>query len=204
MRLLTVFLLSVLFSVPALAAQKRIVVLGDSLSAGYGLQSGEDFVSKLEEALVGEGVDVKIDNAGVSGDTTAGGRSRLEWAIQGEQVPDLVIVALGANDMLRGLDPVTTRDNLSAILETLDGKNIPVLLAGMKAPVNMGPAYKKKFEAVYKDLAKKHDAAFYPFFLEGVAMKPALNLADGIHPNQKGIAVMVKNILPVVKKAIDD
>lgn len=204
MRLLTVFLLSVLFSVPALAAQKRIVVLGDSLSAGYGLQSGEDFVSKLEEALVGEGVDVKIDNAGVSGDTTAGGRSRLEWAIQGEQVPDLVIVALGANDMLRGLDPVTTRDNLSAILETLDGKNIPVLLAGMKAPVNMGPAYKKKFEAVYKDLAKKHDAAFYPFFLEGVAMKPALNLADGIHPNQKGIAVMVENILPVVKKAIDD
>lgn len=204
MRLSVLFILLALFSFPAQAAQKRIVVLGDSLTAGYGLKSGEDFVSKLQEAMVADGMDIKIDNAGVSGDTTAGGRARLDWAIEGDQTPDLVIVALGGNDMLRGIDPAETRKNLGAILETLKTRKIPVLLAGMKAPVNLGLAYKKKFEAVYDDLSKEYDVAYYPFFLQGVAMKQDLNLADGIHPNTKGIAVMVENILPVIKKSMED
>jgi acyl-CoA thioesterase-1 len=202
MRLTVLFMVILLFSSSAMAAQKRIVVLGDSLTAGYGLQSGEDFVTKLQEAMVADGNDVKIDNAGVSGDTTAGGRARLDWAIQGEPAPSLIIVALGGNDMLRGIDPEETRENLSAILSVLKAKNIPALLAGMKAPANLGLAYRKSFESVYDDLAKQYDVAYYPFFLEGVAMKQDLNLADGIHPNTKGIEVMVKNILPIVKKSL--
>lgn len=202
MRVGTVFILFMIFSMPAHAAQKRIVALGDSLTAGYGLQNGEDFASALGHALVTEGLDVKIDNAGVSGDTTAGGRARLDWAIQGEPKPDLVIVALGANDMLRGVDPATARENLKDILETLKDKDIPVFLIGMKTPINMGVKYKKRFDAIYADLAREYDTAYYPFFLEGVAMKQELNLPDGIHPNTKGIAVIVKNIAPLVKGAL--
>ncbi len=202
MRVGTVFILFMIFSMPAHAAQKRIVALGDSLTAGYGLKNGEDFASALGRALVTEGLDVKIDNAGVSGDTTAGGRARLDWAIQGEPKPDLVIVALGANDMLRGVDPTTARENLKDILETLKDKDIPVFLIGMKTPINMGLKYKKSFDAIYADLAREYDTAYYPFFLEGVAMKQELNLPDGIHPNTKGIAVIVKNIAPLVKGAL--
>lgn len=204
MRFGAVFIFFMIFALPAHAMQKRIVALGDSLTSGYGLQSGEDFASALGRALVAEGMDVKIDNAGVSGDTTAGGRARLDWAIQGELKPDLVIVALGANDMLRGIDPATSRENLKAILETLKTKNIPVFLIGMKTPLNMGLKYKKSFDAIYEDLADEYNAAYYPFFLEGVAMKQELNLPDGIHPNTKGMAVIVKNIAPLVKKEIED
>lgn len=204
MRLSALFVLLLLFSLPAQAAQKRIVVLGDSLTAGYGLQGGEDFVSKLQEALTRDGLDVKIDNAGVSGDTTAGGLARLDWAVQGEPAPDLLVVALGGNDMLRGIDPAETRKNLSAILAAMKAKDIPVLLAGMKAPLNFGLSYKKTFEGVYDDLAEEYDVAYYPFFLKGVAMKQDLNLPDGIHPNTKGIAVMVKNMLPVIRDALDE
>lgn len=203
MRLSILFALFILFSIPAQAAQKRIVALGDSLTAGYGLQSEEDFATKLQESLIAEGLDVKIDNAGVSGDTTAGGRARLEWAIQGEPKPDLVIVALGANDMLRGINPSIARENLKAILETLKTKNIPAFLVGMKAPINMGLGYKKEFESIYKDLAEEYDVPLYPFFLDGVAMKANLNLPDGIHPNTQGIAIIVKNITPEIKEALE-
>lgn len=204
MRLGAFFIFMMIFSNPVHAAQKRIVALGDSLTAGYGLQNGEDFASTLGRALIAKGMDVKIDNAGVSGDTTAGGRARLDWAIQGEPKPDLVIVALGANDMLRGVAPATARENLKAILETLKAKDIPVFLIGMKSPLNMGLKYKKDFDAIYKDLADEYDTAYYPFFLEGVAMKQDLNLPDGIHPNTRGIAVIVENIAPLVKEALGD
>lgn len=199
-----IFLAAVLvFSAPAMAQTKRIVALGDSLTAGYGLKTGEDFATKLQEALIADGYDVKIDNAGVSGDTSAGGKSRVGWAVEGNPKPSLVILALGANDMLRGLDPVTTKSNLGDIIKTLQDKNIPILLAGMKSPLTMGPLYRGKHDRIYPELAKEYKVPLYPFFLEGVAMNADLNLEDGIHPNQKGIAIMVKNILPSVKKQLD-
>ena len=180
----------------------RIVALGDSLTAGYGLEAGEDFASKLQEALIADGINVKVDNAGVSGDTTAGGLARVDWAIQGNTTPNLVIVALGANDMLRGIDPAVTKKNLSAILDKLATKNIPSLLVGMKSATNMGPIFSRNFDKIYTEVAREHNVPLYPFFLQDVAMKSDLNLADGMHPNQKGIAVMVRNILPSVKKSI--
>lgn len=206
MRFLALLLILLGFSNPASAADApmRIVALGDSLTAGYGLQSGEDFVTKLQEALIADGVHVKIDNAGVSGDTTAGGKSRLDWAISGDPKPRLVIVALGANDMLRGLDPVAAKQNLSDILSALKKKQIPALLVGMKSPTNLGPLYQGKFDKIYPALAKEYDVPLYPFFLDGVAMKADLNQDDGIHPNTKGVAVIVKNILPDVKAALKD
>lgn len=202
MRLAALFFILLIFAFPAQAAPQRVVVLGDSLTSGYGLQGGEDFATKLQEALQADGMDVKVENAGVSGDTTAGGKARLEWSIQGDQAPDLVMVALGGNDMLRGLDPTETRANLTAILDTLKQRKIPVLLVGMKASMNMGEEYRAKFEVIYDDLAKQYDVAYYPFFLEGVAMDPKLNQQDGMHPNIKGIAVIVQNILPLVKKQL--
>lgn len=186
----------------AVAAQQRIVALGDSLTSGYGLPAGEDFATKLEQALHKNGHNVKIDNAGVSGDTTAGGLNRLEWAVSGDPKPSLVIVALGANDMLRGLDPALAKQNLSKIITTLEEKNIPVLLVGMKSMITMGPFYRGKYDKIFPELAKEHTIPLHPFFLEDVAMKPELNLEDGIHPNEKGIAVMVENILPLVEKTI--
>lgn len=201
---LTLFLaVFIVFSANVMGAEPvRIVTLGDSLTAGYGLEGGEDFAAKLQEALIADGVAAQVDNAGVSGDTSAGGLARLDWAIQGKKKPDLVIVALGANDMLRGLNPVETRKNLTAILDKLKEKNIAVLLAGMKSPANMGPSYRDTFDKIYPDLAKAHNVALYPFFLQDVAMKADLNLPDGMHPNQKGIAIMVRNILPSVKKTL--
>lgn len=204
MRLAAFFTAMLFFTLPVQAADPvRIVALGDSLTAGYGLEAGEDFATKLQEALIAEGVQAKVDNAGVSGDTSAGGLARLDWAIAGEPKPQLVIVALGANDMLRGLDPAETKKNLSAILAKLKANSIPVLLAGMKSPGNMGAAYQAGFDKIYTDLANEYDATLYPFFLEGVAMKADLNLADGVHPNQKGIAIMVKNLAPVVKAELE-
>lgn len=200
-------LLLVLFTFPLTAqadAPMRVVALGDSLTAGYGLETGEDFATKLQEALIADGINVKIDNAGVSGDTTAGGKSRLEWAIAGDTKPRLVIVALGANDMLRGLDPKVTKKNLGAILAELKKREIPALLVGMKSPTNLGPLFRSKYDKIYPELAKEYDVPLYPFFLDGVAMKADLNLDDGIHPNTKGIAVIVKNILPDVKDALED
>ncbi len=202
MRLFLFFALMTMISTPALAQTKRIVALGDSLTAGYGLQSGEDFATKLQESLVKEGLDVKIDNAGVSGDTTAGGLARIDWAIEGAQKPDLVLVALGANDMLRGIDPAVTKDNLSKILTKLKDKNIPAFLIGMRSPTNMGSFFRGKFDKVYKELADEYDVPLYPFFLDGVAMKTEYNLEDGIHPNTKGIAIIVEKITPAIKKTL--
>ncbi len=198
------FIILTILSPRAIAAESlRVVALGDSLTSGYGLEAGEDFATKLEQALIADGVNIKVENAGVSGDTSAGGLARLDWAIQGDIKPHLVIIALGGNDMLRALDPSVTKKNIAAILEKLKARDIPVLLVGMKSPTNLGPLFRGRFDRIYPELAKEYDVSFYPFFLEGVAMNAELNLADGIHPNEKGIAVMVKNLVPVVKKSFD-
>ena len=177
-----------------------VVAFGDSVTAGYLLQPNESFPAQLQMALEAKGHKVQIVNAGVSGDTTAGGLDRLAWTLQ--PIPDAVILELGANDALRGTDPAKTRANLDQILTTLSASNIPVLLAGMKAPGNWGDAYVKAFDAIYPELAAKHGAALYPFFLEGVALNPKLVLADGMHPTAEGVAEIVKRILPNVEALI--
>ena len=174
-----------------------IVVLGDSLTAGYGLSHHDSFPAQLEDALRVHGKQVKVINSGVSGDTSAGGLSRLDWALTDK--PDLLVLAIGANDALRGLEPETTRKNLAAIIEKTLERNIKVLLAGLKAPRNLGPVYYTKFDTIYDKLATEYKITLYPFFLEGVATDPALNQPDGIHPNRKGVEVMVRNILPFVE-----
>lgn len=186
----------------AFAETLRIVALGDSLTAGYGLQAGEDYPTQLQKALIDKGIDVKIDNAGVSGDTTAGGLSRLEWVTSGEPKPTLTIVALGANDMLRAIDPATTESNLRSILQKLKAKNIPAVLYGMNAPINMPPTYRKSFNSLYPKLADEFGVPLYPFFLEDVAMNPKLNLEDGIHPTKEGIALIVKKTLPFIEEQL--
>ncbi len=178
----------------------RILALGDSLTAGYGLARGEGFVAQLERALRAKGIPARVIDAGVSGDTTAGGRARLEWALADR--PDVAIVALGGNDGLRGIDPAATYANLDAILRRLHERKIPTLLAGMLAPPNLGAEYGEAFREVYVRLAREHDVVFYPFFLEGVAAEPALNQPDGIHPNARGVALMVERILPYVEALI--
>ncbi|MEQ9170016.1 MAG: arylesterase [Rhodospirillales bacterium] len=174
----------------------RLLVLGDSLTAGYGLNAEDGFTAQLQAALKTEGRDVTVLNAGVSGDTTAGGRARIGWAL-GDK-PDAVIVELGANDGLRGLDPKATFDNLDAVISDIRTAGLPVLLTGMLAPPNLGRDYADDFNAVYPRLAEKHDVLFYPFFLAGVAARPELNQDDGIHPNAKGVAAVVARILPYV------
>nr|WP_245944143.1 arylesterase [Acuticoccus kandeliae] len=176
-----------------------IVALGDSLTAGYQLPPGTGFPAQLEKALQAEGLDVKVLDAGVSGDTTSAGLSRLDWSVGPEA--DAVIVELGANDALRGLDPADARANLEAILDRLDERGLPVLLAGMLAPPNLGEEYGKAFAGVFQDLATR-DVVFYPFFLDGVAADPSLNLGDGIHPTVEGVAVIVERILPKVRELV--
>lgn len=187
---------------PSGAAQPpiRLLVLGDSLSAGYGLPAGEAFPAQLERALRAKGHNVNVINAGVSGDTTAGGRARLDWSLADN--PQAAIVELGANDGLRGIEPASTAENLSAILAALKARGTPTLLAGMLAPPNLGSAYGKEFNGLFPRIAKDHGAALYPFFLDGVAAEAALNQADGIHPNVKGVQVIVERILPAVEKLI--
>jgi len=172
----------------------RIIVLGDSLVAGYGLGPGEAFPERLAIALAGKGHAVSVENAGVSGDTSSGGLARLDWSV-GEGT-DLVIVELGANDALRGLPPEKTRENLEAIITGLETRNIKVVLAGMLAPPNMGETYEADFNRIYPELAKKFDIPFYPFFLDGVAAQTGLNQADGIHPTAAGVDVIVERFLP--------
>jgi len=179
----------------------RILVLGDSLSAGYRLPADASFTAQLEAALRAGGHEVTVPNTGVSGETTAGGLARLDWML-GDR-PDLAIVALGGNDGLRGIDPAATRDNLDRILTRLKERGVPAVLAGMKAPRNLGRTYAEAFDALYPELAAKHGVPFYPFLLDGVALDPDLNLDDGLHPNAKGVAVMVAGILPVVTRALD-
>lgn len=178
----------------------RIVGFGDSLMAGYNLDPGQGFPEKLEAALRARGHDVVISNAGVSGDTTSGGLSRLDWSIpDGTQ---LVILELGANDMLRGIDPALVEQNLDKMLARLKERNIPVLLAGMVAAPNLGHAYGEQFGTIYPKLAQKYGATLYPFFLDGVAGDSSLLLEDGMHPNPQGVERMVERALPTVEKAI--
>jgi acyl-CoA thioesterase I len=185
----------------AAADPVRILAFGDSLTAGYGLSQGEGFTAQLEAALAEAGVEAEVINGGVSGDTTAGGLARLDWALADD--PDLVILELGANDGLRGLDPAETRANLDAILTRLREADVAVLFAGMLAPPNLGPEFGKAFNAIYPELAERHDVALFPFFLDGVATDPALNQADGIHPNRAGVAVIVERILPYLLPIIE-
>jgi len=182
---------------PAAAGEAvRVTALGDSLTAGYGLPADETFTVQLEVALRAAGAKVTIANAGVSGDTTAGGLARLDWVMADR--PALVIVELGANDGLRGLDPDMTYQNLDQILARLAAAGARVLLAGMYAPPNLGREYGEAFDTIYPRLAEKHGVALYPFFLEGVATDPALNQHDGIHPNAAGVAAIVERIVPYV------
>jgi acyl-CoA thioesterase-1 len=177
-----------------------IVALGDSLTAGYLLQPDEAFPAQLQMALQAKGHKVRIENAGVSGDTSAGGLQRLEWSLQGGA--DAVIVELGANDALRGIDPNLTRSALDKIVTAIKAKGADVLIAGMKAPNNYGADYQKAFDGIFPELAEKHGVALYPFFLDGVALNPKLVLADGLHPTAEGVAEIVKRILPAVEALI--
>jgi acyl-CoA thioesterase-1 len=176
------------------------VVLGDSLTAGYGLPQEAAFPAVLERALKAKGYRVEITNAGVSGDTSSGGLDRLDWSVP--DGTDGVIVELGANDMLRGLDPAVPRRAIGAIVERLKARNIPVMLAGMYASRNLGPDYVQKFDSLYQDIAKRHDLVLYPFFLDGVAGERSLNLPDGLHPTAKGVEIIVGRILPTVESFI--
>jgi acyl-CoA thioesterase-1 len=175
----------------------RILAYGDSLVAGYGLPADQAFPAQLERALAQEGTEVEVINAGNSGDTTAAAVARLGWVLQ--ENPDVAIVVFGGNDGLRGLDPKETFANLDKVLDRLEAEELPTLLAGMMAPRNLGANYAAEFDSAFTRLADKHDILFYPFFLEGVATRPELNQPDGIHPNAKGVAVIVENMLPKVK-----
>lgn len=189
---------------PAAAAAEdttRLMAFGDSLVHGYGLDTQDSFPAQLEAALQRRGHAVEVINAGNSGDTTAGGLARLDWALADQ--PDAVLVVLGANDGLRGLEPEETRRNLSALLERLEEEEMPTLLAGMLAPRNLGPEYAEEFDAIFPDLAESHPVVFYPFFLEGVAAESDLNQGDGIHPNAAGVAAIVERMLPSVERLLE-
>lgn len=191
--------------VPPRADQKLIVAFGDSLYAGYNLDPGKGLAPVLEKSLAAGGLQARVVNAGVSGDTSAAGLARLAFTLDGlPRKPDLMLVGLGGNDMLRGLSPRDTRANMGAILTELARRRIPVLLTGMVASPNMGPNYAAAFNAIYPDLAKRYDATLYPFMLNGVIGKRALLLPDGIHPNPKGVEVIVGRIAPLVGRALQD
>ena len=183
--------------------QPLILAFGDSLTAGYGLDPGLGFAPQLQATLRRHGIKAEVADGGVSGDTTAAGKARLGWTIDGlQRKPDLVILELGANDMLRGLDPALSEANLDAMLAELKRREIPVLLAGMRSARNLDRAYIARFESIYPALARKHGAALYPFFLEGVAAQPGMTQADGTHPTYEGIKRIVTGITPAVKQAL--
>lgn len=183
---------------PAAAAPLRIVALGDSLTAGYGLPQTAAFPVVLQQALKDKGFTVEIANAGVSGDTASGGLARLDWSVpDGTQA---VILALGANDMLRGVDPALTQETLDSIVTQLTARGIRVLLVGMRAAPNLGAAYQSRFDAIYPTIAQKHGLVLYPFFLDGVAGERALNLPDGLHPTAEGVKRIVERMLPTVER----
>jgi len=175
----------------------KMVVLGDSLSAGYGLPAAAAFPVRLQKALEAKGIKVDMINAGVSGDTSSGGRDRLDWSVP--EGTEAVILELGANDALRGIDPAVTRAALTDILTRLKARKIAVLLCGMVAPPNYGADYAARFNAIYPELAKSFSIPLYPFFLDGVAGETRLNQADGMHPTAEGVDIVVKNILPTVE-----
>ena len=190
---------------PAMAEKRAPLIwaFGDSLSAGYGLPPADGFTAKLQAALRKAGTPATVRNGGVAGDTAAQARARLRWGLRGlGATPDLVIVELGANDMLRGLPPAQARANLDAILTELQSRHIPVLLAGMRAAPNLGADYVRDFEAMYPDLAKAHGVPLYPFFLDGVAAQRRLLQGDGLHPNARGVDIIVARMLPAVRRAL--
>ena len=192
---------------PVAAAQTGepvIVAMGDSLMAGYNLAIDASFPAQLEARLRADGIVATVINAGVSGDTSAGGLARLDWALASAKGgnPDLVILEFGGNGALRGIDPAVTRGNLDEMLSILRGRNINVLLVGMRAPPNMGSEFREEFDAIFPDLAANYGVALYPFFLEGVALQPELKLQDGIHPNREGVAVMVGGVAPMVEELL--
>ena len=191
-------LIAVAVSAPARAAEGalRILMLGDSLTAGYGLASRDALPARLQTVLRAHRVDAKVIDAGVSGDTTAGGLARIDWALGDD--PHAVIVALGANDGLRAIDPAVTRTNLDRLLGILAERGLPVLLAGMVAPPNLGPEYAGRFDPIYPEVAARHGAILYPFLLDGVATVTLLNQEDGIHPNAAGVEVIARQMLPAV------
>ena len=204
MRLFKTLLSIVLLAFMATAGQAaartvKILALGSSLTQGYGLPPGTEFTVQLQAALKAKGVDAVVTNAGVSGDTSAGGLARLDWSLADH--PDAVILELGSNDMLRGVPPAETEKNLRAILARLKAAHVKVLLTGMQAQRNLGADYVKQFDAIYPRLAKQTDV-FYPFWLDGVALNPKLNQADGMHPNPAGVKVVVARMLPYVLKLI--
>ncbi|WP_443019039.1 arylesterase [Sphingomonas sp.] len=188
---------------PEARDEKLVLAFGDSLYAGYALRQDESFPHDLEQALAAQGIVASVHNAGVSGDTTASGLQRLAFTLDGlPRKPDLAIVGLGANDMLRGLDPQVARDNLSAILSELRRRGIPIMLTGMVAAPNMGRDYGARFNAIYPDLAKEYGAELYPFFLADVIGSPALMLPDRIHPNAAGVDAIVTRVAPMVAKQL--
>jgi len=183
------------------AEEPVVVVLGDSLTAGHGLAPEQAFPARLAARLAAAGVAARVVDAGVSGDTSAGGRARLDWVLG--DAPDLVILELGGNDALRGIAPAVTRANLDAVIAGLVARGVRVLLAGMRAPPNLGRDYGAEFDAIYPELAAKHGVALYPFFLEGVAARAELNQGDGIHPNAQGVEVIVGGIAPQVMRLLE-
>ena len=199
----TVFLSAVLLVIGPMmahAASIRLLVLGDSLTAGYGLPHADGFQPRLEAALKARGVDVQMVDGAVSGDTSAGGLARLDWALA--EGADAAIVELGANDGLRGLDPLAMERNLTAILDRLEAKHVKVLLSGMYPLSNFGPEYVEAYRAVFGRLSKRPGILYDPFFLEGVALVPALIQADGLHPNAEGVARIVARLLPLVERLL--
>jgi acyl-CoA thioesterase-1 len=185
---------------PAAGRVPEILAFGDSLTAGFGLAAEASFPSRLEARLKAQGLGAHVVNAGVSGDTTAGGLARLDWALADK--PDIVILELGANDALRGIDPKIVRANLEAMIAKIEVSGAKLLLIGMRAPPNWGADYQRDFDRVYPELARAHGVTLYPFFLEGVAMDPKLNQPDGLHPNEKGVAALVDRIAPYVARLI--
>jgi acyl-CoA thioesterase I len=197
------FLLLAATTATAAPRPKLILAFGDSLTAGYDLPPTDSFPAQLQASLRQQGMVVTVHNAGVSGDTTTQGRARLAWVLKGLKAkPDLVVLELGANDSLRGIDPAITRANIDAMLGDFKKRGIPVLLTGMLAPPNMGAAYAKSFNPLFPAMAKKHGVPFYPFFMDGVVLNEKLKLADGLHPNRQGVAVIVQRIKPHVLEAL--
>jgi len=182
----------------AIAKPTEILVFGDSIAAGFGLPQQEAFPARLEAKLRADGLSVHVINAGVSGDTTADGLARLDWSLA--EKPDLVILELGANDALRGLDPAAVRANLDKLIGKIQASGAKLLLAGMQAPANWGEQYQQAFNGIYPELAEAHGIPLYPFVLDGVALDPKLNQPDGLHPNERGVAIIVEHIAPYVAR----